>query len=314
MLSAGFAARLRVPVVCAPMLHVSGPELVEAASEAGVVAAFPTSNARSAGELDEWLARLVSERSRSKGPICPNLIIRQARLETDLELLVRHRVEMVITSVGSPAEVIPPLSATGCRVFADVATLRHAERAVEAGADGLVLLSAGAGGQTGWLNPFAFVRAVRRWFDGPIILAGGMSDGVALAAAQSLGADLGYVGTRFIAAAESRADPAYKAMLVTSSMDDVVLTKAITGLPTSMLGPSLVAVGLNPESLDESLSKEEARDRFSIGASPSGPHRWTDLWSAGHSVSGVDTVKPIKDIVADLRAEFMSASNSEYKR
>ncbi|SNR81033.1 NAD(P)H-dependent flavin oxidoreductase [Blastococcus mobilis] len=302
-LPAAVAERLRIPAIAAPMLAVSGPELVAAACRSGVVGAFPTVNARSTGELDDWLSGLATQRgNQAWAPWCPNLIIRQPRLADDLETLVRHRVEMVITSVGPPAEVVPALHDAGALVLADVATMRHAQRAVEAGVDGLVLLTAGAGGQTGWLNPFSFVREVRRWYDGLVILAGGIGDGVALRAARTLGADLGYLGTRFIATEESRAAPAYKQMLVDSGMDDVVLTKAFTGLATSMLRPSIEAAGLDPERLDEQVRPETAAAMFGSGAE--GPRRWTHIWSAGHSVSAVASVPSVATLTDELTAEY----------
>ena len=214
-----FPGRLRLPVISAPMFRVSGPDLVIAACRAGVIGAFPAANCRSVKELDAWLSRITSALTPQDAPFCPNLIIRHEALAEQLAVLLRHRVEMVITSVGSPAEVVAPLHRAGCQVFADVASLRHAHKALEAGADGLVLLSAGAGGQTGWVNGFAFVRAVRTFFDGPLVLAGGMSDGHAVWAAQALGCDLAYMGTRFIATQESLAEPDYKQMLVASELD-----------------------------------------------------------------------------------------------
>ena len=242
-----FRDRLSLPLIAAPMFLVSGVELVVAACRNGVIGSFPTVNCRSPEQLDEWLAEIegrLQQHSDASGkpaaPVCANLIVHRsnARLEQDLQVLLRHKPEMVITSVGSPAPVLGPLHDAGALVFADVASIRHAERAVAVGADGLVLLTAGAGGQTGWLNPFVFVRAVRAFFDGPLVLAGGIADGHALRAAQALGCDLAYMGTKFIATRESMADARYKEMLVTSSADDILLTKAFTGLQTNMLRPS----------------------------------------------------------------------------
>src|SRR6478609_8520750 len=209
---ARFRDRLRLPLIAAPMFLVSGVELVVAACRNGVIGSFPTVNCRSPEQLDEWLGEIeqrlrrhADESGRPTAPICANLIVHRsnARLEQDLKVLLRHRPEIVITSVGSPAPVLTPLHDAGALVFADVGSIRHAERAVAAGVDGLVLLTAGAGGQTGWLNPFAFVRAVRAFFDGLVVLAGGVSDGVALRAADVLGCDLAYMGTKFIATRES---------------------------------------------------------------------------------------------------------------
>lgn len=237
------ASRLRLPLIAAPMLRVSGPRLVEAACRAGVVGAFPAVNARSTEELDAWLTTFdaAAKSDNANAPYCANLIMRHDRLRDDLACLIDHRVEMVITSVGSPAPVVGPLRDIGTLVLADVATLSHVDKAVGAGVDGVVLLSAGAGGQTGWLNPFAFVRAVREKFDGVIVLAGGMSDGTALYAATVLGCDLGYMGTKFIATSESLADVRYKGMLVDSTMDDIHLTRALTGIPANVLVPSIQA-------------------------------------------------------------------------
>jgi nitronate monooxygenase len=304
------AGRLAVPLIAAPMFQVSGPDLVIAACRAGAIGAFPTSNCRTLDELDEWLGRMAEATAedadgRRPAPACANLIIRQARLEGDLERLVRHRVEMVITSVGSPAPVVRPLHDAGALVFADVASVRHAEKAVEAGADGLVLLTAGAGGQTGWANPFAFVRAVRRFFDGPLVMAGGISDGAALWAARALGCDLGYMGTRMLATRESLAKPAYKESLVASDLDDVLTTKAFTGLITNMLRPSIIAAGLDPDRLDELVTAQDARETF--GAAAAGPRRWTDIWSAGHTVSGVQDIPDVATLVRRTREEYEAA-------
>src|SRR6185312_1986363 len=266
------------------MFLISGVELVVAACRSGVIGAFPTVNCRSAEELDAWLDEIESRlREHKAAPICPNLVVHRTntRLADDLEVLLRHAPEIVITSVGSPAPVLAPLHDAGALVFADVASIRHAERALEAGADGLVLLTAGAGGQTGWLNPFAFVRAVRKFFAGPLVLAGGISDGHALRAAQALGCDLAYMGTKFIATRESMADAGYKEMLVASSADDILLTRAFTGLQTNMLRPSIEATGLDPDALPERGAIDIGKD-IDVGAREARPKRWRDVWSAGH--------------------------------
>lgn len=302
---------LTVPLIAAPMYKVSGPDLVIAACRAGIVGAFPTSNCRTVEELDAWLTQIhdaTREPSgeRRAGPVCPNLIIRQARLQGDLECLIRHRVGMVITSVGSPAPVIGPLHDIGCRVFADVASVMHAEKAIAAGADGLVLLTAGAGGNTGWANPFAFVRAVRRFFAGPLVLAGGVSDGQALFAAQVLGCDLAYMGTRFVATLESMAKPAYKQALVAAEMDDIITTRAFSGIASNMLRSSIIAAGLDPERLDETVTATDASTIFGA-ASSTGPQRWSDLWSAGHSVSGIQDIPTVAELVSRIEKEYGAA-------
>jgi nitronate monooxygenase len=308
------ARRLSLPLIAAPMFTVSDPRLVIAACRAGVIGAFPTANCRTPEELDGWLARLRAELGPDDAPFCANLVIRRPDLREHLERLCAHRVEMVITSVGSPAAVVGPLHEAGALVFADVASLAHAHKAIAAGVDGLVLLTAGAGGQTGSLNGFAFARAVRGFFQGPLVLAGGLADGVALRAAVALGCDLGYMGTRFIATEESRAPDAYKRMLVESGLDDVLLTAAFTGLPTSMLRPSLVAAGLDPEAIPESLTRATSAQVLggavaAADAAPT-PTRWRDLWSAGHSVSGVDAVLPVAHLVARIAAEFHGAGSA----
>jgi nitronate monooxygenase len=307
-----FLERLALPLIAAPMLRVSGIELVSAACRAGVVGAFPTANCASLDEFDAWLRRLRTEAEQAEAegarhaPYCPNLIMRRdpAKVKAEVDLIVRHRAEVVITSVGSPASVVPALHAGGCMVLADVASVHHAQRAIEAGVDGLVLLTAGAGGHTGWANPFAFVRAVRALFDGPLVLAGGLSDGVALKAAVALGCDLGSMGTRFIATRESLGSAPYKQMLTQSSLDDVMTTRAFTGLPANFLRPSVVQAGLDPEALDETVSVQEARSRFGGGSEGAVVQRWADLWSAGHSVSGVGSVPSVAELVRTLRGEF----------
>ncbi len=298
------------------MFLVSGVELVVAACRNGVIGSFPTVNCRETEQLDAWLGDIerrlrahADASGKAAAPICPNLIVHRsnARLQQDLAVLLRHKVELVITSVGSPAPVLAPLHDAGALVFADVASIRHAERAAAAGADGLVLLTAGAGGQTGWLNPFAFVRAVRGFFDGPIVLAGGIGDGHALRAAQALGCDLAYMGTKFIATRESMADARYKQMLVDSSADDILLTTAFTGLQTNMLRPSIEAAGLDPDDLPARGAIDIGKD-IDIGARESRPKRWRDIWSGGHSTSGVTGVLGVDDLVAQTVAEYEAAS------
>jgi nitronate monooxygenase len=300
------------------MFLVSGVELMVAACRSGVIGSFPTVNCRGPEQLDGWLTEIATrlrdhedQTGRKAAPLCPNLIVHHsnARLEQDLAVLLRHKPEIVITSVGSPAQVLKPLHDAGSLVLADVASIRHAERAAAAGADGLVLLTAGAGGQTGWLNPFAFVRAVRAFYDGIIVLAGGISDGRALHAAEVLGCDLGYMGTKFIATRESMADERHKQMLVESSADDILLTTAFTGLQTSMLKPSIVAAGLDPNDLPARGAIDIGKD-IDVGARENRPERWRDIWSGGHSTSGVTGVMAVDDLIARTVAEYREAGGS----
>ncbi len=283
--------RLALPLVAAPMTDVSGPELVIAACRNGVVGSFPTHNARSAGELDRWLRRITE--AIDGAPFAANLVVHRTneRLRDDIARLIAYGTPLVITSVGAPDLVVPPLHDAGCLVFADVASLRHVERAVEAGVDGLVLLTAGAGGQTGWANPLTFVRAVRDRFDGPIVLAGGVCDGVALWAARTLGADLGYMGTKFIATVESLAEADFREALITSTMDDITLSRALSGLPANLLTGWLESVEGAPA---DGFTQDRLLDRRKI-------------WSAGHSVSGVTEILTVAELIERTRQEFDQA-------
>lgn len=278
------------------MTSVSTPALAQSACRRGVIGSFPAHNARSTKELDEWLHRIASGLSDDAAPLAPNLVVHRSnsRRDADLAVLIRHRVELVITSVGSPAPVIEPLHDCGAKVFADVASLAQARSAVSAGADGLVLLSAGAGGQTGWANPFAFVRAVRTVFDGPVVLAGGISDGESILAAQVLGADLVYLGTRFIATSQSGADENYRQAVVTSTLDDVRLSDRVGGIPASLLSCWLDAQ-VAPEAGPEAGF---AQDRLLANQ---------DAWSAGHSVSGVHRIASVEDVIDELEAGYRRA-------
>ncbi len=297
------ADKLRLPLISAPMFLVSGPDLVISACRSGVIGSFPTANCRTLEELDDWLGRIVRE-TEGAAPFAPNLIVHKsnARLLKDAALVARHRAPLVIASVGSPAPIMETIHDYGGKVFADIASMRHAEKAIQTGVDGLILLTAGAGGQTGWANPFAFVRAVREIYDGPVVLAGGISDGTALRAAIALGCDLAYMGTRFIATRESMAVAGYKDMLVSSTLDDIMLTSAFTGLPANKLRPSIIAAGLDPDALP-------ARGTINVSEDinpEKRPKRWKDTWSAGHSVSGVKDVPSVAELVARLVGEYES--------
>lgn len=263
---------LTIPAIAAPMTGVSTPELVIAACNAGIIGAFPSSNCESVAELGDWLDRIEKARRPLAGPVAVNLIVRNRRIDADLACVIAHSVPIVITSVGDPTPTLAPLQSAGVEVYVDVASLRHARRAVDAGADGLVLLSAGAGGHTGWANPFAFARAVRTFFDGPLVLAGGVSDGVALWAAVTLGYDLGYLGTKLIATLESGAGASWRDAVVRSTLDDVELTVAPNGLAANLLRPN---------------------------GNPSG--------SAGHTVSGVNHLMSVAEVVSLTEGEWVSA-------
>ena len=263
------------------MFRVSGPDLVVAAARAGAVGAFPTLNARTPADLDAWLARIVRETADAPGVPAANLILHasNARREDDLQAVVRHRVPVVIASVGPPDPVIGAVHGYGGTVLADVATVRHARRAAAAGADGLVLLTGGAGGNTGWLNPFAFVAEVRAFFGGIVAVAGSLTEGRQLHALQVAGADLGYVGTPFVATHESLADEAYKAGIVAAGADDIVVTDAVTGIPASFVRGRLRELGY----VDE-RGEPVARGTLDIGGWKPG------AWSAGQGAGGVRDV------------------------
>ena len=293
--------RLRLPVVAAPMLLVSGPDLVIAAGQAGILGAFPALNARSTDQLKGWLEKI--EETLDEHPYAVNLIIRgpgAPRFADDLRLLEAIKPPVVITSVGDPAEAVGRIHAFGGLVFHDVATLRHAQKAIAAGVDGLILLTAGAGGHTGTANPFAFVSQVRAFWNGPILLAGAISDGSGIAAARALGADLVYMGTRFAASEESLASEAYKALLVSETMADVVLTDKISGLPATFLRGSIVQAGLDPDALPDRL------ELFKPNL-PEGIKAWRDVWSGGHGVGSIVDTPPVAEIVDRLVAEYEAA-------
>jgi nitronate monooxygenase len=291
--------RLRLPLIAAPMRNVSNPALVMEACRAGIIGSFPTGNAASPEELEEWLTLLeqLSANNPEIAPWAPNLTMRRARVEVDVPILLKHRVEMVITSVGSPAPVVGPLHEIGCLVFSDVASVEHARKAADAGADGLILLTAGAGGLTGWMNPFAFVRAVRQFFDGPLVMAGGISDGQSLYAAEVLGCDLGYMGTKFIATEESMAHPRHKELIVASRAEDVVLTRQFHGADANVLR----------------LSIEESGFELQAGGGNTGGRielredRPGGVWTAGHTVFAVSEIRRVSDIVDEVDREYREA-------
>lgn len=302
-------ARLRLPVVCAPMFLVSGPDLLIAASRAGVLGTLTASNARTSGQLESWLESIVAALDAGGGAILPyaiNLIVRGAdspRFSADLELIERFRPPVVITSVGKPGAVVERVHAYGGLVFHDVGTMRHAEKAIEGGVDGLILLTAGAGGHTGTANPLAFVPQVRGLFAGAILLAGGISDGRAVRAVEVLGADFAYMGTRFAATKESLASEEYKQLLVSQEMADVITTDRISGMAASFLRGSIVRAGLDPDDLPPRLGLLKPDLPEDIKA-------WRDVWSGGHGVGAIDDVPATADLVARLETEYVAAGGS----
>jgi len=292
--------RLRLPVIAAPMFLVSGPRLVIAASRAGILGTFPALNQRStegfAGWLDEITAALAADGALPYGV---NLIVHKTnpRVEQDLAVCVAHRVPVVITSLGAVPDLVREVHGYGGVVLHDVINLRHAEKAIEAGVDGLVLVSAGAGGHAGSASPFAFVAEVRRIFDGLIALAGAINTGEQAAAAIATGADVAYMGTRFIATTESQAPDAYKEMILASRISDIVYTAAVSGVHGNFMRQSLLRAGLDPDAPAPAMNmdKNEAR-------------AWRDIWSAGHGVGGIDSVVPVRQLVRELEGGFDAAT------
>jgi len=300
---------MRLPLVAAPMFLVSGPELVLAACRAGIAAAVPTPNARSIEILDDWLRQLTAGHAEAcrtapgkVGPWALNLVMHSSydRLGPELELVDRYQPPLVITALGSPARAVEHVHAYGGTVFADVSSLAFARKAAAAGADGLVLVSAGAGGHTGKVSPFAFVQAVREFYDGIIVLGGSIGHGGAVRAAELLGADLAYVGTPFICAAESLAAPLYREMVVRASFEDLVLTKTFTGADAWYLRESIVAAGLDPDAL-------VGKDKMDWSNSEGQLKAWKNIWSAGQGVDHIRAVESTQAIVDRYAAEYAAA-------
>jgi nitronate monooxygenase len=304
-------SQLSLPVIAAPMFIVSNPDLVVAQCESGVVGSFPALNARPKETLDEWLSRIETTLARRRreqpdakiAPFAVNQIIHQSndRLDHDLDLCMRHQVPIIITSLRAPGDMVQRVHAYGGMVFHDVISVRHAHKALEAGVDGLVLVCAGAGGHAGTLSPFALVREVRRFFDGPLALSGAITDGAGILAAEAIGADFAYIGTRFIATREANAVQGYKQMILDSAAADVVYTPFFSGVHGNYLKKSVAAAGLDPDNLP-------AADKTSMNfASDRAPKAWKDIWGAGQGVGNIDEVLPARELVARLQREYAAA-------
>jgi nitronate monooxygenase len=296
---------LVLPVICAPMFIVSNPDLVIAQCKGGLIGSFPALNARPKEELDVWLTRIKGELATdpNAAPFAVNQIIHQSneRLEHDMALCVQHQVPLIITSLRAPNDIVPHVHAYGGKVFHDVISVRHAEKALEAGVDGLILVCAGAGGHAGMLSPFALVGEIRKFYDGPIALSGAITNGSAILAAQAMGADFAYIGTRFIATHEAHAADAYKQAIVDSAAKDVVYTPYFTGVHGNYLSRSIVAAGLDPANLPE---KDKTAMNFG-GATAA--KAWKDIWGAGQGVGLIDEVLPAAELIARLQQEYKAA-------
>ena len=311
--------RLRLPLVAAPMFLASGPELVIACCRAGIVGSFPAKNPRTLDGLDEWLTvigeGIASPGRRAPAPFAVNLIVHRSNdvVEGELDLCVRHQVPIVITSLGAVSELVDRVHAYGGLVFHDVINLRHAGKAIDAGVDGLIAVAAGAGGHTGRASPFALVNEIRQVFDGTLLLSGAMATGVDIAAAQMMGADLAYLGTRFIGTRECRSQDGYKEMIVESSLSDIVETDRVSGVNASFLAPSLADAGLhegNGVTAELEIASEPADARDEQGEK----RAWRDIWSAGQGVGSIKDLPGVDELVSRLEAEYYDACKAQAAR
>jgi nitronate monooxygenase len=303
--------RLRIPVFGAPMFLVSGPDLVIEQCKAGVIGAFPALNARPQEELEKWLTRIETELAqyehghpgRKAAPHAVNLIMNKVnqRLDADLEVVLAHKVPIVITSLSAPTALVPRVHEYGGIVFHDVIKVRHAEKALEAGVDGLIAVCGGAGGHAGTLNPFALVSELRRMHDGPLVLAGAITDGAGVLAAEAMGCDLAYLGTRFIATRESLAADRYKQMIVDSNSGDIVYTPLFSGVHGSYLAGSIRNAGLDPYNLPVNEAPGQYRSREDR------PKTWKEIWGAGQGVGNIDDIPTVAELVDRLEIEYRAA-------
>lgn len=304
---------LALPVISSPMFTVSYPELVLAQCKAGIVGSFPALNARQPELLDEWLTRMRDDLDAYRaahpdaivGPLAVNQIAHTSnvRLMQDVETCVRHRVPIFITSLRAPVrEIVDAVHSYGGIIFHDVINLRHAEKALEAGVDGLILVAAGAGGHAGTLSPMALVGEVRRRFDGPIALSGAIATGDAILAAQAMGADFAYIGTRFIASQEANASAEYKQALVKAGASDIIYSNLFSGVHGNYVRESIERVGLDPDNL-----KDGDKSKMSFADGRSKAKAWKDIWGAGQGVAQIHDVPATADIVARLAQEYQSA-------
>lgn len=308
-----FKGKLSLPVIASPMFIVSYPELVLAECKAGIVGTFPSLNARQPEMLDEWLTRITGEladyaAANPDKPVAPfgvNLIVHRSntRLQGDVELMVKHKVPLIITSVGAPVGIVEAVHSYGGLVFHDVTNIRHARKAIEAGVDGLILVAAGAGGHAGTMSPFALLSEVREFFSGTIVLAGAMSSGAQVRAAEVLGADFAYIGTRFIATAEGNAPDAYKQMIIDHAGSDIVYTPMFSGIPGNYLGPSVAANGIDVNA----ISDGKADPNLSI-EDWSKKKAWKDIWSAGQGIGTIHDAPPVAELVARMKEEYRAAA------
>tara|TARA_B100000965_G_scaffold214040_1_gene178899 strand:- start:526 stop:1500 length:975 start_codon:yes stop_codon:yes gene_type:complete len=305
--------KLKIPVVGAPLFIVSGPELVISQCKAGVVGSFPALNARPQEVLDEWLIRIKEELDKHNqenpdspaAPFAVNQICHASndRLMQDMESCVRHEVPIIITSLRPPLEIVKAAHSYGGVVFHDVINVKHAKKAAEQGVDGLILVCAGAGGHAGTHSPFALVREVKEWFDGTILLSGSISDGHSIASSLALGADLAYIGTRFIATKEANADQRYKDMLIESSASDIVYSSLFTGVNGNYLKPSIEKAGLDPDNLP---GADKSKMNFGSGGNTKSK-AWKDIWGSGQGIGSIKSDPSVQDLVNELTEQYEQA-------
>ena len=305
--------KLKIPVVGAPLFIVSGPELVISQCKAGVVGSFPALNARPQEVLDEWLIRIKEELDKHNqenpdspaAPFAVNQICHASndRLMQDMESCVRHEVPIIITSLRPPLEIVKAAHSYGGVVFHDVINVKHAKKAAEQGVDGLILVCAGAGGHAGTHSPFALVREVKEWFDGTILLSGSISDGHSIASSLALGADLAYIGTRFIATKEANADQRYKDMLIESSASDIVYSSLFTGVNGNYLKPSIEKAGLDPDNLP---GADKSKMNFGSGGNTKSK-AWKDIWGSGQGIGSIKNDPTVQDLVNELTEQYEQA-------
>ena len=313
MAKAEFIDNLSLPVMAAPMFLISGPKLVIECCKNGIVGTFPALNQRTTEGFEAWvieikeaLAQFEAETGKKAAPFGVNIIVHPTnpRVQADLMVCIKHKVPIIITSLGAVSMLVDAVHSYGGLVFHDVIKRRHAEKAAEAGVDGLILVAAGAGGHAGTLNPMPFIAEIRSFFDKTILLSGCMSTGRDVASAMQMGADMAYLGTRFINTTESMADEGYKKMIIESGASDIVYTAAVSGVDANFLRPSLEAMGIT-----EDMWKMSKKINFGeeLDAAKAEAKAWKTLWSAGHGVATIKDSLPIADLVARLKSEFVTA-------
>jgi nitronate monooxygenase len=303
--------KLALPVIGSPLFIISNPKLVIAQCKAGIVGSMPALNARPASQLDEWLAEITEalaahDRAHPDRPAAPfaiNQIVHKSndRLEHDMDMVVKYKVPVIITSLGARTDVNEAIHSYGGVVLHDIINNAFAHKAIEKGADGLIAVAAGAGGHAGVKSPFALIQEIRQWFDGPLALSGSIASGGAILAAQAMGADFAYIGSAFIATDEARASEAYKQAIVDGNSDDIVYSNLFTGVHGNYLKPSIIAAGLDPDHLPES---DPSKMNFGGGGAAKA---WKDIWGCGQGIGAIDRVQPAADLVAQLQREYAQA-------